>query len=137
MGVYRAVCSYCHMGSIARPSLLAGCCRVRSNWIPFASDSLGAVVMRTGLMFELEEGQFLSLGWRAAAAGFRPFHVQLLRSTWVYLSFAFPIGAQVTVRGLPINLTQHSCGGSFWCTSVYVRPEIVSAFFLCSSRVCA
>lgn len=98
----------------------------RSSLMPFASDFLGAIVMRTGLMFTLEEGQSLPLGWRATAAGCLPLHhgsVQLLRSTWVYLSLAFPNGAQVTVRGLPVSLTQHCCGGSFWCLSVCVRPE--------------
>lgn len=90
--------------SIARPSLLADCW-VRSSLTPFASDFLGAVV-RTGLMFELEEGQFLPLGWRAATAGFLPFHrsVQLLRSTWVYLSFAFPNGPRSLLGDCPSAL---------------------------------
>lgn len=111
---------------------------LRSSLMPFASDFLGAVVMRTGLMFTVEEGQSLPLGWRAAAAGCLPLNrsVQLLRSTWVYLSLAFPNGAQVTVRGLPISLTQHSCGGSFWCISVCVRPEAVPSLSSCVPHGC-
>jgi hypothetical protein len=84
--------------------------------------------MRTGLMFTLEEGQSLPLGWRATAAGCLPLHRWLCSASEVDLGLfvpCFPQRCPGHCRGLPVSLTQHCCGGSFWCLSVCVRPEAV------------
>lgn len=62
----------------------------RSSLMPFASDFLGAIVMRTGLMFTLEEGQSLPLGWRATAAGCLPLHRWLCSASEVDLGLFVP-----------------------------------------------